>query len=209
MTIPRDSIMSWMNAIGLVLTALPDGYWTLLNTRIIETLQNPALMNPHPGSKPFQMFNFSGSHQVIGEQHCGYLLALCHAIWHHASIGQLSSIPQFIREVLKPLIKTEDQLLFVCHLVGPFLRRFHIERTRCLLELTVELYEILQAVDKSVEHLRYMDAITDFLYHIKYMFVGNGVKNEVEKVIPTLRPALQLRLRFISHHFKEEAPNPT
>ena len=46
-------------------------------------------------------------------------------------------------------------------------------------------------------------------YHIKYMFVGNGVKNEVEKVIPTLRPALQLRLRFISHHFKEEAPNPT
>jgi hypothetical protein len=37
------------------------------------------------------------------------------------------------------------------------------------------------------------------------MFVGDGVKNEVEKVIPTLRTALQLRLRFISHHGKEES----
>ena len=36
------------------------------------------------------------------------------------------------------------------------------------------------------------------------MFVGDGVKNEVEKVIRNLRPALQLRLRFISHHGKEE-----
>ena len=29
------------------------------------------------------------------------------------------------------------------------------------------------------------------------MFVGDGVKNEVEKVIRSLRPALQLRLRYI------------
>ncbi len=44
-------------------------------------------------------------------------------------------------------------------------------------------------------------------YHIKYMFVGDGVKNEVEKVIRSLRPALQLRLRYISHHGKDlEAP---
>ena len=41
-------------------------------------------------------------------------------------------------------------------------------------------------------------------YHIKYMFVGDGVKAEVEKVICKLRTALQLRLRFISHHSKEE-----
>jgi hypothetical protein len=41
-------------------------------------------------------------------------------------------------------------------------------------------------------------------YHVKYMFVGDGVKTEVEKVIRTLRPALQLRLRFIAHHGREE-----
>jgi len=36
------------------------------------------------------------------------------------------------------------------------------------------------------------------------MFVGDGVKAEVEKVIRSLRPALQLRLRFISHHGRED-----
>ena len=53
-----------------------------------------------------------------------------------------------------------------------------------------------------------MDEITDFLYHIKYMFVGDGIKNEVEKVICKLRPALQLRLRFISYHSKDENTAP-
>lgn len=36
------------------------------------------------------------------------------------------------------------------------------------------------------------------------MFVGDGVKNDVEKIIRNLRPALQLRLRFISHINIEE-----
>ena len=36
------------------------------------------------------------------------------------------------------------------------------------------------------------------------MFAGDSVKSDVEKVIRNLRPALQLRLRFISHHGKEE-----
>jgi mediator of RNA polymerase II transcription subunit 23 len=63
----------------------------------------------------------------------------------------------------------------------------------------VELYEILVNVDKHCEHLRYIDPICDCLYHIKYMFIGDGVKNDVEKLICNLRPTLRVRLRFISH----------
>ena len=41
------------------------------------------------------------------------------------------------------------------------------------------------------------------------MYIGDLVKNEVEKIIRTLRPALQLRLRFISHiNIQEEALTP-
>jgi hypothetical protein len=40
-----------------------------------------------------------------------------------------------MKEKLKPIIKTEEQFLFVCHLVGPFFQRFHIERTRCMLDV--------------------------------------------------------------------------
>ena len=31
-------------------------------------------------------------------------------------------------------------------------------------QLTVELYEMLEAVNRKVEHLRFMDPISDFLY---------------------------------------------
>ncbi len=46
-----------------------------------------------------------------------------------------------MRERLKPLIKTESQFLFMCHLVGPFLQRFQTERTRCLLDVSVSTPE--------------------------------------------------------------------
>lgn len=203
--IPRDKIFAWMNAIGLVVTSLPEGYWIVLNECIMEAIVDPHLSNAGKWSNPFQMFNFNASHQVLGEVTYSYVLALCHAVWEHASIGQLSQITAFMKESLKPIVQTEEQFLFVCHMVGPFLQRFHLERTRCMLEVTVELYEMLEKVDRSVEDLRFMDSISDFLYHIKYMFVGDGVKNEVEKVIRNLRLPLQLRLQFISHHSKDES----
>ncbi len=39
------------------------------------------------------------------------------------------------------------------------------------------------------------------------MFVGDSVKSEVEKIVRGLRLPLQLRLRFIAHHGKDEQPN--
>lgn len=40
------------------------------------------------------------------------------------------------------------------------------------------------------------------------MFVGDSVKNEIEKIIRNFRQALTLRLRFISHINLEEAMTP-
>ena len=42
---------------------------------------------------------------------------------------------RFLTEVLLPIVKTEFQLLYVYHLVGPFLQRFQQERTRCMIEV--------------------------------------------------------------------------
>ncbi|XP_029639982.1 mediator of RNA polymerase II transcription subunit 23 [Octopus sinensis] len=202
--VPREKVMSWMNAVALILTSLPEHYFSVLNDKIVEQMCSPLLSSSNSRCDPFQLFNFKASHQVYAEQYCSYLLSLVHACWHHACIGQLSQIPAFVRDKLKPIIRTEEQFIFLCHLIGPFLQRFHAERTRCLIELTVELYEILENVDKVSEHMHLMDAISDFLYHIKYMFVGDGVKNDVEKIIRNLRPPLQLRLRFISRINIEE-----
>ncbi|KAG9347480.1 hypothetical protein JZ751_005047 [Albula glossodonta] len=264
--VPRENITAWMNAIGLVITALPEPYWVVLHDRIVSVINSPALTSETEWvGYPFQLFDFTACHQSYSEMYCSYVLALAHAVWHHSSIGQLSLIPKFLSEVLKPIVKTEFQLLYVYHLVGPFLQRFQQERTRCMLEklslilslslcplclspnffmslswdalsssgllqlieikrglsdsetvlqgilpaaqkpwIGVAFYEMLQTVDQHSKHLAYMDPICDFLYHVKYMFTGDSVKDQVEKIICTLRPAVKLRLRFITHSSKME-----
>ncbi|XP_046729572.1 mediator of RNA polymerase II transcription subunit 23 isoform X1 [Silurus meridionalis] len=201
--VPRENVTAWMNAIGLIITALPEPYWIVLHDRIVSVISSPALTSETEWvGYPFQLLDFTACHQSYSEMYCSYVLALAHAVWHHSSIGQLSLIPKFLSEVLKPLVKTEFQLLYIYHLVGPFLQRFQQERTRCMLEIGVAFYEMLQAVDHQSKHLAYMDPICDFLYHIKYMFTGDSVKDQVEKIICTLRPAMKLRLRFITHTSK-------
>lgn len=71
------------------------------------------------------------------------------------------------------------------------------------------LYEMLEFIDKNLgtNPVKYMDSICDLFYHIKYMFVGDIMKANVEAVIRRLRPALQMRLRFISHLNVEEIGN--
>uniref|UniRef100_UPI00358E3817 mediator of RNA polymerase II transcription subunit 23 isoform X2 n=1 Tax=Myxine glutinosa TaxID=7769 RepID=UPI00358E3817 len=208
--VPRENVTAWMNAIGLVITALPEPYWMVLNERIVSALNSHTLVVDHHWvAFPFQLFDFASCHQSYSEMFCSYVLALAHAVWHHSSIGQLSLIPFFLKEVVKPLVKTEVQLLYVYHLVGPFLPRFQQERTRCMLEIAAEFYEMLQAVDQNCSHLACMDTICDFLYHVKYMFTGDSVKETTEKVICSLRTALQLRLRFITHISKMDQGTAT
>ncbi|KAM5126151.1 mediator of RNA polymerase II transcription subunit 23-like [Mantella aurantiaca] len=68
-----------------------------------------------------------------------------------------------------------------------------------MIEIGVAFYEMLLNVDQSSEHLNFVEPICDFLYHMKYMFTGDSIKDQVEKIIFNLRPALKLRLRFITH----------
>nr|XP_042903708.1 mediator of RNA polymerase II transcription subunit 23 [Parasteatoda tepidariorum] len=200
----HSNILAWMNAVGLVLTALPEAYWSVLNDRILEVMKSPLLSEPSPDMDPFLMFDFAGSYNSMTELPCSYLVALTHSVWYHASIGQICTLTQLLREKFKPEVKTEEQFLFICHLVSPFLQRFYVERTRYAMEITVELYEMLEAVDKNCEELRYIDPVCDLLYHIKYMFIGDAIKNEIERSIRNLRPAIQRKLRFISHLNIEE-----
>jgi len=142
----------------------------------------------------------------MNEMQCSYLIALTHAVWHNANVGQISLMPQFLKEKVKPVIKSEEQFIFICHIVGPFLQRFYAERTRCVMDVTIELYEMLEIIDKNCDKLRFIDPICDLLYHIKYMFTGDTVKHDVETSIKKLRQSLQMRLRFITHINIDEVP---
>lgn len=59
---------------------------------------------------------------------------------------------------------------------------FCIDPCVCVFQIGVAFYEMLQAVDQHCQHLSYMDPICDFLYHIKYMYTGDSVKEQVRRL---------------------------
>jgi len=64
---------------------------------------------------------------------------------------------------MQHIVKTEEQLLFLCHLLGPFFPR--VERDTCLMvDMAKLLFNLLVEVDHSVSELRYIDQICDMLY---------------------------------------------
>lgn len=198
----REEAMQRMNAVGLILMSMPEPFGSVLNDLVIDTLRTL------PPEVDFTAFDFYETMPVGGDAKSSRVLAIAHSCWQHGSIGQLSAIPCFIREKIRPLVKNEHQFLFVCKLIGPFLFRLAAERTRCVLELTVELYEMLERVDRYAgQNLLYMDTISDFFYDIKYMYVGDGVKSEVDKIISRLRNPLKTRLSFISHQARDQDAN--
>lgn len=195
----RSEIMNWINAIGLILTALPEDYKSVLNNRLIQMLQSPILAEPDRNENIFKILDFTASHNSFTELQITYLVALVHSFYQHSYIGQLSLFPEFIRERVEPIIKTEEQFIFICHIVAPFLDRLVTERTSIACDLNILLYQLLEIVDKNVKDFRYMEPICDLLYYIKYSFTGDAVKDDIGPYILKLRDPLKMRLRFVVH----------
>ena len=76
-----------------------------------------------------------------------------------------------------------------------------------VIEITKVYYELLELVDKNIGEentLEFMDPICDMLYHIKYMFVVDSMKTDLEPIIKRLSNSLKSRLRFITRLGVEE-----
>ncbi|XP_065332205.1 mediator of RNA polymerase II transcription subunit 23 isoform X2 [Cloeon dipterum] len=203
--IPSDDMEQWINALGQVLAALPDAYWNEHHIRLGQILESMKVWNYR--CTPFQLFNFKETHEALLENKFAYSLAVAHSLWQHSGAGQMSFFPRFIKEHIQPHVQTEEQLVFACHLIGPFLQRCKPEQQ--LFEVTVSLNEMLEQVDKPGGQLNYLDPVCDLFYHIKYMYLGDMMKSEVEGIFRKLSPALQMRLRFIAHLNPDEATNAT
>eukprot|EP00088_Acartia_fossae_P046262 TRINITY_DN4995_c0_g1_i10.p1 TRINITY_DN4995_c0_g1~~TRINITY_DN4995_c0_g1_i10.p1 ORF type:complete len:863 (-),score=187.80 TRINITY_DN4995_c0_g1_i10:454-2823(-) len=197
--IPGDKLPEWINAVGILLSYLPPIFWDGLHNRILQLLESDLMTKWSSHLTPTEMFDLSQVDSQKIDSPAAYLLAVIHSTWQHAGFNQLCGILDLVRDRLIPVIRTEEQMMFLLHMVGPFLQRLHTDKfMRVLFDVTIQLYELLLRVDQSCAHLKYMDTVCDLLYHIKYQFTGDTVKTDAERVVRQLRPALQLRLRFIA-----------
>lgn len=209
--IPTKKVPAWINAIGLIFAKLPEAYWAVMYDRLQEVLLSAPMLNWTYRYSPFEMFNFRVVTQAMLDRTYVSTLAVSQSILHHLQLAQLGALAEHVREKLKPIVRTEEQLLYVCHVVSPSFARLDKDYHRQLLEVTTVLYELIQIVDVSYgpgKPLKYMDTVCDLLYHIKYMFVGDSMKSELDKIIRCLRPSTQKRLRFMTRMSVDEIKTP-
>uniref|UniRef100_A0A5S6Q811 Mediator of RNA polymerase II transcription subunit 23 n=1 Tax=Trichuris muris TaxID=70415 RepID=A0A5S6Q811_TRIMR len=186
----------WLNALGLILTALPVPYVEPMYQAIVNLLASKELecIKDNISAK----LDFEHQWLLMCDLYPARLLALAHAVWCHSTSGGLQLLVQAVKTSWKLQVKTETQFLYICHLIAPLLLRLSQERSLFCFDVGIAVYEMLYNVDKQVAELRYEDLISDFLYHIKYMFLGDCVRQEADRVISQLRPSLQRKLRYIS-----------
>ena len=91
--IPVDKLPEWMNAVGLLLSNLPEAHWQGLHAKLERMLASPALTQwPHTHLTPTQLFDFNEVHSLKTDTALAYLMATVHATWHHAGFNQLCGI---------------------------------------------------------------------------------------------------------------------
>lgn len=207
--ITHQHIHNWTNAVGLIVAALPESYWSIIYDRLEEIIKLPQMYEWTYRQSPFDMFSFKTVRCALLDHKFVMILAITHSLFHHFNIGQTSKIVSYVREKLVPHIRTEYQLLYLHHILGPFLQRLD---PKDVIEITKIYYELLELVDKANGEdgvLQYMDPICDMLYHIKYMFVGDSMKADLEPIIKRLSNPLKFRLRFITRLSVEDIKSET
>ena len=101
----------------LLLSNLPESYWGGLHTKIEEALLSPDLAAFSRGCEPGQLLDFTEIHNIQTSTGLAYILAVAHAVWHHSGFNQLCGILDLVRDKLVKLVETEEQMLFIFHLV--------------------------------------------------------------------------------------------
>ncbi|CAF0830899.1 unnamed protein product [Rotaria sordida] len=195
--IPRVHFLKYLNAMGLLFSALPDFYWSQLFERMYQIFEHPLLLRCSP-TDIMDLLNFRERFCTHTENMVCCFVAVVHSIWLHGSISHLQPFLHLVQTQLLQTIKTENQLLLAFQLIGPFLQRIQTESTKLLLEFVIVPYDLIARVDNHQQSFINVDTIANFLYHIKYIVVGDAIRDRIETVVNNLHcEKLRSRLHFL------------
>ena len=87
--IASDKLPDWINAVGLIMSNLPEAFWCGLHNKIEEAVVSPNLVSWSLPFNPTQVFDFIEVHNLKTDPGLAYLLAIAHATWHHSGFNQV------------------------------------------------------------------------------------------------------------------------
>lgn len=85
-------MQGWINAIGILLAALPETYWSVIYDRMRDVIKSTKMELWNYRYSPFELFNYKIVDEALLEKTYVLLLAIAQSVLHHSSIGQLSTI---------------------------------------------------------------------------------------------------------------------
>lgn len=92
--IPQNQTHNYINALGLLLAALPETYWSVIYDRVKLLLLSKKMTEWPYRQSPFEMFNFNTVREGMLERNYVLLLAIAQSLLHHSSIGQLATLAE-------------------------------------------------------------------------------------------------------------------
>ena len=87
--ISPDKLADWINAVGLIMSNLPEAFWSGLHNKIEQSVVSPSLTAWSLPFNPTQVFDFTEVHNLKTDPNLAYLLAIAHATWHHSGFNQV------------------------------------------------------------------------------------------------------------------------
>lgn len=94
--IPSSELHGWINVLGLLMTALPEAYWSVIYDRLQDTIKANKMTSWTYRCSPFDMFNFKTVKEAMLEKSYVLLLAIAQSILHHSSIGQIATLSTWV-----------------------------------------------------------------------------------------------------------------
>jgi mediator of RNA polymerase II transcription subunit 23 len=90
--IQPNEIHKWTNAIGLIMSNLPEAYWSVIYDRLEEIMRQPTMVEWPYRHSPFDLFNYKTVRDAMLEKNFVLMLAIAHSIFHHFGVGQTAKI---------------------------------------------------------------------------------------------------------------------
>lgn len=88
----QGNVHSWINVVGLIISRLPEVFWTVIFERLQKVMESPDMRDWTYQTSPFQVFNFKACSDCMMDKYCVSLLAISQSIFHHFGVGQISMV---------------------------------------------------------------------------------------------------------------------